>query len=316
MRSTPKVSVLIPTYNSAPFLDEAIQSVLNQSYPDFELIIVDNKSTDNTSEVIEKYLGDKRVSYYINQTNIGLVNNFNKCLTYAKGDYIKFLCSDDKFHPDLLSKFVQVLDAYPNVVLVTSNKEGFGTKSFTERPPVQYLQPGKKVISQSIQDCNWIGEPTTVMFRRKNLQVGNFNNEYKYFPDWDMWLRQLTLGDCYIIPETLSYFRLHPNQVTAINYQNLTNYFEEYQFYKNIKHKNEYNIDFSQVNIDKLIKEKALACAKVIIKVIPRLKKRSNWFLLNQAVNIAFSEGVILRLLSGVFSKRELAKVYKLAFAR
>jgi hypothetical protein len=180
---------------------------------------------------------------------------------------------------------------------------------------MQYLQPGKKVIAQSLQDCNWIGEPTTVMFRKENLKVGNFKTEYKYFPDWDMWLRQLTLGDCYIIPETLSYFRLHPNQVTAVVLQNMSNYFEEYYLFKAIKHKNEYNIDFEEVNIDKLIQEKALACAKVMFKVMPRLKRRNSWSLFSQALNIAFSEGVMIRLFSGLFSKKELAKVIKLASA-
>jgi glycosyltransferase involved in cell wall biosynthesis len=78
--TTPKVSVVIPTYNYAHFLDETIQSVLNQTFLDFELIIVDNNSTDNTEEVVKNYLSDNRVSFYKNDTNIGLVGNWNKCL--------------------------------------------------------------------------------------------------------------------------------------------------------------------------------------------------------------------------------------------
>src|SRR5688572_5841450 len=108
MKFSPKVSVLIPTYNYAHYLDEAIKSVLNQTFSDFELIIVDDKSSDNTSEVVQKFLSDPRVSFYINDENLGLVHNFNRCLEYAKGDYIKFLMADDIFNEQLLEKYVAV----------------------------------------------------------------------------------------------------------------------------------------------------------------------------------------------------------------
>src|SRR5687767_8430509 len=117
--SKPKVSVLIPTYNYAHFLDETIQSVLNQTYSDYELIIVDNKSTDSTVELVGKYLGDPRVRFYQNEKNLGLTGNWNKCLEYATGEYIKFLCADDKFHPEMLAKFVAVMEENPTVSLVT-----------------------------------------------------------------------------------------------------------------------------------------------------------------------------------------------------
>jgi glycosyltransferase involved in cell wall biosynthesis len=115
MTTNPKVSVLIPTYNYAHFLDETIQSVLNQTYNDYELIIVDNKSTEDTLEVVDKYLGDRRIHFYQNATNLGLSGNWNKCLGYATGEYIKFLCADDKFHPEMLRKFVSVMDENPTV---------------------------------------------------------------------------------------------------------------------------------------------------------------------------------------------------------
>ncbi|GEO04021.1 hypothetical protein AAE02nite_16850 [Adhaeribacter aerolatus] len=294
MNTAPKVSVLIPTYNSASFLDEAIQSVLDQSFPDYELIIVDNCSTDNSKEVISKYLSDNRVTYYKNSTNIGLVGNFNKCLEYAKGDYIKFLCSDDKFHPKLLEKYVAVMDQYPNVSLVTSNRAIFGFRNYTWVLPLTHLQKGKTVAYHSLNDVNWIGEPTSVMFRRANLTVGGFRSEFTYLTDWDMWLRQLAVGDCYIIPEALSYFRVHENQCTANVMKNLSNYFEDYYFYKGIKNHNLYKLDFAEFDIDTLIKRKAADCVKVIIKVIPRLVERKNWQVLNKAVNILYSEKVFL----------------------
>ena len=80
MVQSPTVSVLIPTYNYARYLDEAVSSVLHQTFQDFELIIVDDQSTDNTDDIIKKYLHDPRITYYKNQTNLGLVGNFNKSL--------------------------------------------------------------------------------------------------------------------------------------------------------------------------------------------------------------------------------------------
>ena len=157
--NNPKVSVLIPTYNYARFLDEAIQSVLSQTFEDFELIIVDNCSNDNTEEVISKYLDDKRITYYVNQYNIGLVGNWNKCLQYAKGEYIKFLCADDKFHPYLLQKFVTVMDNNKNISLITSYSEVFGIENIVRKTPFVGVISGKMIITDLINNkiYNWIG---------------------------------------------------------------------------------------------------------------------------------------------------------------
>jgi glycosyltransferase involved in cell wall biosynthesis len=291
------VSVLVPTYNNAHFLDETIQSVLNQTFGDFELIIVDNQSTDNTDAVVAPYLQDPRVKYYKNDTNIGMVGNWNQCLAYAQGTYIKFLCSDDKFHPQLLEKFVAVMEAHPQVAIVSSYREYFGQQRFKpELPPFSGLRAGKEVIYLSLEKWNWIGEPTTVMFRRSGLRVGNFKTDYRYFPDWDMWLRLLTTGDCYMIPETLSYFRLHANQETALVMQNSSNLFEEYYFFKAAKEKNEYHLNFQEFDIDGMIKLKAAKCARAIYKLIPKLNERKNWSLLLQAINIAVSEKAIFKV--------------------
>ena len=301
MNNPPLVSVLIPNFNSAPFLDEAIQSVLNQTFTDFELIIVDNKSTDNSQEVIEKYLTDERVKYYQNASNIGMVPNWNLCLHYAQGKYIKYLCSDDKFHPQLLEKYVQVMEAYPGVALVTSYRAIWGNKNYTWVLPLTHLQKGKTVAYHSLNDVNWIGEPTSVMFRRANLTVGSFRPQFSYLTDWDMWLRQLSVGDCYIIPEPLSYFRVHDNQTTVSILKNLANYFEEYYFYKGIQEHNPYKLDFSEFDIDTLVKRKAADCVKVIIKVLPRLVEKKNWPVLNKAIGILYAEKVLVPAIAVIF---------------
>lgn len=296
MKTSSLVSVLIPTYNSAAYLEETINSVLSQSFTDYELIVVDNNSTDGTETLVKRYLADPRISYFKNNSNIGLVGNFNKCLQYAKGKYIKFLCSDDKFHPDLLSRFVNIMEQYPGVSLVTSNKEYFGLHTEQREIPYAHLQKGNKIIAASLQDYNWIGEPTSVMFRSEHLHIGHFNPSYTYLVDWDMWLRLLTLGDCYIIPDTLSFFRQHSNQTTALLKQNFTLRFEEYFFFKNIKNTNPYKIDLSKIDIDRILKKKAINCVRLAVKLLPRIRNKKSWETLNLSLKIAIAEKTLFSI--------------------
>ena len=110
MNANPKVSVCIPTYNYSRFLPEAIESVLDQRYGNYELIIIDDCSRDDSSAIIEKYSRlDGRIAYHINESNKGMVNNWNLCLQSARGDYIKFLFGDDVMSSErLLEKMVAI----------------------------------------------------------------------------------------------------------------------------------------------------------------------------------------------------------------
>lgn len=310
MENCPKVSVIIPSYNSASFLDEAIMSVLNQTFTNFELIIHDDCSTDNTDDIVKKYLSDPRVSYYKNTKNLGLGGNWNKALGYAKGEYIKFLMSDDKFHTQLLEKFVPVMDQNPNVSLITSYREEFGLENYKNEPPFIHLQPGKKIIHETLKDRNWIGEPTCVMFRKSNLWVGEFDPNFIYFIDWEMWIRQLSIGDCYIVPETLSYFRVHNKQVSKMIMKNLLNYSETYYFYKGVKAVNSGRINFSEINIDALIKEKAADCIKGILKLIPRLHKKEYRILFRKTFKIIYKEKVPLLLYFKAINNSDIFKKF------
>jgi glycosyltransferase involved in cell wall biosynthesis len=293
MTKTPKVSILVPTYNYARYLDEAINSVLNQTLGDFELIIVDDQSKDNTDEIISKYLDDPRISYYKNPVNLGLVANFNKSLEYANGEYIKFLLADDKLDPSLLEKFVTVMETNPSVSLVTSFSNTFGSVNQVRELPMKGLQPGRKVIMDCLRNGkgNWIGEPTVVMFRKRDLYIGKFNPEYICLVDLDMWLRLLTIGDCYIIPETLAYFRVH--SVQASNKSSIRNWFDEYYFFRDIKKKNVYNVEINELDIDVVIKRKAKKCVKRISTILPTFYKKGNLSLIMEGLKIGRTEKVI-----------------------
>ncbi len=115
----PKISVCIPAYNRAHLIRATIQSVLAQDYDDFQIVVSDNCSTDNTVEVVRSF-GDPRIKILQNPRNLGMYPNFNKCIQGADGQYIKFLLSDDYFvTPGALRRYVEVLDQHPDVGLVT-----------------------------------------------------------------------------------------------------------------------------------------------------------------------------------------------------
>lgn len=218
----PKVSVCIPVYNRPDFICDAIESVLAQSFNDFELIVTDNCSTDNTPEVIKNYAAaDDRIKYHRNKNNLGVCSNFSQGLLLAKGKYIKFLLSDDKLAPACLEVFVEVMEKHPTVSLVTSYTQAFGGSSNIRDAssfPGTGLLDGKIYQKDLLINGNWPGGPSSVMFRRRDLYIGLFNYMWKYWlVDLDMWIRLLSLGDVYVVTEILSYLRIHDKSVSAIH---------------------------------------------------------------------------------------------------
>jgi glycosyltransferase involved in cell wall biosynthesis len=331
MAISTKVSVLIPTYNYAHYLEETIQSVLEQSFTDFELIIVDDKSSDNTDEVVSKCLTDPRVSYYKNENNLGLVANWNKCLSLAKGEYIKFLCADDKFYPGILEKFVTIMDQFPNVSIVGCQKHIIGSYETIMNIPLSHLQEGKKIIYASLKYYNWLGEPSLVMFRRSNMWVGNFNN-YIWIIDWEMYVRHLAIGDCYIIPEPLCYCRRHGQQVTSYVRRNFIDHYEEYHLIKSIVRDRAYGVNLDDIRLDPSVEEKAIPdaksvrryvdakdlnealkkrairCGKVLFLLAPQLHKKVKREMFVKMAKIVISEKVVIDIIRTA-SKRLIRKV-------
>ncbi len=292
---TPLVSVCITTYNYAHFLEETIQSVLNQTFTDFELIISDNNSTDNTDAVVQQYLQDKRVSYHKNAVNLGISGNWNKCLEYARGKYIKFLCADDQFSPQLLEKFVNTIEQYPDVSLVTSYRQAFEGSTAIIKVPLSGWHSGQEIINHTLNTYGWLGEPSAVMIKKENLYVGPFRTDVTWLIDAEMWLRHLTAGNCYIIPEPLACIRIHGSQVTNKVMHNFINYFEEYYLSKAIKEHNGYDIDTSGIDIDAVIKMRAAKCAKVMYKVLPQLYNKEKRQIFMHAFSIANKEHVLIK---------------------
>ena len=217
----PRVSVCIPVRNGAQFIGQAISSVLEQSYPDFEVVIVDNCSTDNTASMVHKIaLRDRRIRFYSNDHDLGLVGNLNVCLQYTRGNYVKFVLADDMLMPGCLDMMVRALDEQPSVVLVTAGRrivDEVGRPLALRRYSAKRaIVAGDKVIQRCVFGGNYIGEPTAVMFRRCDVNRG-FSAALTQLTDLEMWFHLLERGDMLSIPEPLSIIRWHTGQLTNAN---------------------------------------------------------------------------------------------------
>ncbi|RZK09945.1 MAG: glycosyltransferase family 2 protein [Flavobacterium sp.] len=291
----PKVSVLIPTYNYGAFIGQAIKSVLAQTFSDYELIIVDNASTDDTERIVKQFSQDKRITYHKNNTNIGLVANWNKCLDLANGKYVKFLCADDHFHPMILEQFVAKMEEYPSVSLVACFRKVYGAVDKLLTIPLHHYQKGRDMIYSTIHSYHWLGEPSSTMFRKSDIEkIGQFNTAKYQFLDLDLYFRLLTIGDCYIIPEELAFIYSHNGQVTTTNMSSYRFTFEDYELFKDLRDGNGYSIDVSDMNIDIAIRQKATMCAKAMYKMLPKLHQKESREIFKKAFKIASKERVLL----------------------
>lgn len=153
----PYFTIAIPAFNGKNFLKESVKSVLNQTYRDFELVIIDDHSTDGAWEYIQT-INDPRVRIFRNEKNLGIVLNWKRCIEEAKGKWFKFLMSDDIMFPDSLDILKKIIDEYPtNNVIVTSgvgfNKKENIKKYLNNHPREinnmhQYLKPINKIINE------------------------------------------------------------------------------------------------------------------------------------------------------------------------
>jgi len=214
----PKISVLIPLYNAENFIAQAIESVLNQTFSDFELIIVDNCSTDRSVTIARHYESDKRVKIFQNNENIGAVRNWNQCMLHASGEYLKFLFADDYFKKNALEEFIKPFESDPSISLVIAPREFLFDDGATKKYPLSFsgFKKGNDVIKDVISvNGNPLGEPTFIMFRKKDINIGLFNFHMLWLADLDYCLRICEVGNAFAIEEHCIVYRRHQQQVTT-----------------------------------------------------------------------------------------------------
>ncbi len=217
IRQAPMVSVCIPTYCGSATIGAAIESVLGQKFSDFELIVVDDGSTDETRSIVRSY-SDDRLRYFRNSMNLGPQGNWNRCLELSNGKYFKLLPHDDVLAAECLECQISILekDQEEKISLVFSARNVLSPEG---RILMRRSYPGGQegyisgldVIRACIRyGTNLIGEPGAVLFRKSlSNSVGGFNATNPYVIDLDYWFRLLANGGgAYYLPDPLAGFRV------------------------------------------------------------------------------------------------------------
>ena len=298
-----KVSVCIPSYNSAKYLKTAIDSVIGQKFTDFQLIIVDNNSTDNTQSLVAAYK-DHRIRYIKNPRTVTMAENWNICVNAAEGKYVCLLHADDAFLPDMLSESVRVIDSDSEVGYVYSG--------------VNFINDINEIVSVSLPfDENRISSGAeqfrkhvfgnyfycpSVMVRRVCYErAGLFNVNISFAADWDMWLRiELAGYKVAYIAKVLSNYRYHGSSVSSTSgflgsSEELT---EHYVIIRDRLISNEFDALFSSRQSREL-KD------RVLLRFFLRfLKKRSIIFMKTKNLAILINE--VLYIISALFREPKL----------
>lgn len=229
----PLVSVIIPNYNHAIFLKERIESVLNQSYLNFEIIILDDVSTDNSKEIIMLYENNPHVSHIVfNEENSGSpFKQWKKGMELAKGELIWIAESDDSCEVTLLEKLVKEHLNNGNVVTFCKSQrmDENGFKYETFHNEIKYGNwRGKDFIQQYLGKYNIIMNASSAIFDKKTaLQVDTHYMRFKGSGDWLFWIEMVKNGSISYIDEALNFFRKHSTNTTEKSYSNGTNFVED-----------------------------------------------------------------------------------------
>jgi len=212
---TPLVSVCLPSYNGQDFIKSAIVSVLNQSYGLFELVIVDDHSSDRTLDVIGRF-ADPRIRVIANPSRLGQMGNWNRALGEARGRYVKLLPQDDELRPNCLQRQVECLEKPENgdIALACCAREIIDARGRVILKRSFGKRHGRLAGRLAVRACvragtNLIGEPAAVLFRSQAAsRAGSFDDRDFYVIDLDYWCRMLQDGNLFVLPEALCAFRV------------------------------------------------------------------------------------------------------------
>lgn len=225
------VSVIIPTYNHEKFLPQRLESVLNQTFQDFEVIILDDCSPDNSRSILEQYRNHPKVSHIVyNEVNSGSTfKQWNKGIQLAKGEWIWIAESDDTADLRLLATLVGAIQNAPKTGIAycqsyRMNDKGEVTGDWldwtddldSELFRKDFSMSGVRYIEKYLIHKNTIPNASAVLFKKKYYQsVGGADENIRNCSDWELWLRILLIGDLLHVAEPLNYFRYHNQSVIA-----------------------------------------------------------------------------------------------------
>ena len=289
----PKVSVIVPNYNHAPYLEQRIESILNQTYQDFELILLDDCSTDNSLEVLSMYAKHPKLSHYIvNEQNSGSTFlQWDKGINLAKGEYVWIAESDDWAEREFLERMVfsitkeqaktevsfcfcqsNIADSLGNKIELYNNDFEFYKYDSTTK--------GSELIEKYLHSGNIFPNASAIVFNKSFYQKVNLIDlvQFKINGDWYLWINLLLNGYCVFIAETLNNFRRHDGAGSPRNVLNFKNVEEAMKInvflkQQGLKYKDKFWLKFwfeqANYNIKRIFKNNFVPIFKNAILLTP-----------------------------------------------
>lgn len=220
------VSIIMPSYNTAKYIADSIVSVINQTYENWELIIVDDCSTDDTDEIVNKFLKDKRIKYFKNEKNSGTAISRNKALREARGRWIAFLDSDDLWAVEKIEKQINFMKknnyffSYSYYQEIDEQGKNLGIE----------IQGPKKINKFEMYNYCWPG-CLTVMYDAKKIGLIQIK-DIKKNNDYAMWLKIIKKTNCYLYPYSLAFYRKRIGSISRQSYIKLIKW--HYKLFKEV----------------------------------------------------------------------------------
>ena len=233
----PQVSICIPCYNASAFISQAIESALAQTFSDFEIVVVDDGSTDDTVEMAKSFARrDARIRIHQNSDNLGIPRNWDRCRDLAVGEWVMFLFQDDLFRPDCAERMVRAAIQYSAKVVCCRRNFAFGPE-VTEKHREDFLEkieqgnfaayfPNRSWVSPgdfcaqlaATPTVNFVGEPTAVLLHRSTSELfGKFHKTLIQYVDLEYWARIAVQAGIAYVDEPLITFRIHGQSSSSRN---------------------------------------------------------------------------------------------------
>lgn len=209
-KSMPKVSVVMPAYNAEVYIRKAIDSILSQTFTDFEFIIIDDGSTDATAEIVQHYK-DGRIKFCSNKQNIGVAATLNHGLELSCGEYIARMDADDISLPERFEKQVAYLDEHQDVAVLGTDIELFSDSGILEKRVVSH--ESDKIKEELFFSCS-LAHPSVMMRRNMIADLGGYDIEYNGMEDYELWIRVAEKHKISALSEILLRYRIHGGQVS------------------------------------------------------------------------------------------------------
>lgn len=222
MTSLPLVSVIIPCYNAENFVESAVRSIMEQTYSNLEIIVINDCSSDNTGEILKRLAEeDPRIKYIENEQNLKLSKTLNKGINLAKGDYIARMDSDDISLPVRLEKQVEFMLSNKNIDIVGCNMQHMDVYSRRLLYRSHMSTEHNDIIKKMAWKCELV-HPSILAKRNFFIDLKGFNEEIAYAEDYELWIRAILLNKKFSnLDDVLLYYRIHCDQMSSNNLKHL-----------------------------------------------------------------------------------------------